>query len=76
LKRSSNLSGDVATHRIVIEDGAVFKGSIDIKEHRDAKPDVRKPVTSSPAVTHPGAVNSSATLSASPGVQASFLEPK
>jgi cytoskeletal protein CcmA (bactofilin family) len=76
LKRSSTLSGDVATRRIVIEDGAVFKGSIDIKEQHDARPEVRKPVTSSAAVTHSGAVNSSTTLSASAGVQASFLEPK
>jgi cytoskeletal protein CcmA (bactofilin family) len=76
LKRSSILTGDVATHRIVIEDGAVFKGSIDIKEQRDARTEVRKPMTSSPAVTQPGTVNSSAPLSASSGVQASFLEPK
>ncbi len=76
LKRSSTLSGDVSTHRIVIEDGAVFKGSIDIKEQRDAKPELRKPVTVAPAVTHAGSVNSGATLSTSSGVQASFLEPK
>jgi cytoskeletal protein CcmA (bactofilin family) len=76
LKRSSTLSGDVATHRIVIEDGAVFKGSIDIKEQREARTEARKPVTSTPAVTHSGVANSSPTLSASPGVQASFLEPK
>jgi cytoskeletal protein CcmA (bactofilin family) len=76
LKRSAVLSGDVATHRIVIEDGAVFKGSIDIREQREAKTEARKPVTASPAVTHSGPVNANATLSASPGVQASFLEPK
>lgn len=76
LKRSANLSGDVATNRIVIEDGAVFKGSIDIREQRESKPE-RKPVTSAPAVNHSsGPVNSSPTLSASSGVQASFLEPK
>jgi cytoskeletal protein CcmA (bactofilin family) len=35
LKRSSTLMGDVSTQRIVIEDGAFFKGAIDIpKETR------------------------------------------
>jgi len=32
LKRSSVLVGDISTQRIVIEDGAYFKGAIDIKK--------------------------------------------
>src|SRR3954452_13435309 len=32
LKRSAVLTGDIATQRIVIEDGAFFKGAIDIKK--------------------------------------------
>lgn len=76
LKRSSTLYGDVSTHRIVVEDGAVFKGSIDIKEHHEAKTEVRKPAATAPAVSHSGVANSSPTLSASAGVQASFLESK
>ena len=36
LKRSAVLTGDIATQRIVIEDGAFFKGSIDIK--KEGKP--------------------------------------
>jgi cytoskeletal protein CcmA (bactofilin family) len=77
LKRSSTLCGDVSTHRIVIEDGAVFKGSIDIKEQREAKTEVRKPAITAPAaVTQSAVVNSTPTLSASSGLQASFLEPK
>jgi cytoskeletal protein CcmA (bactofilin family) len=36
LKRSAVLMGDIATQRIVIEDGAYFKGAIDIK--KEAKP--------------------------------------
>jgi cytoskeletal protein CcmA (bactofilin family) len=77
LKRSSTLCGDVSTHRIVVEDGAVFKGSIDIKEQREAKTEVRKPAITAPAaVTQSAVVNSTPTLSASSGLQASFLEPK
>jgi cytoskeletal protein CcmA (bactofilin family) len=40
LKRSCTLIGDVSTKRIVIEDGAFFKGAIDI--HKDGKPELRK----------------------------------
>lgn len=77
LKRSSHLAGDVATHRIVIEDGAVFKGSIDIKEQREARTEARKPAaTATVSSSTPVAVNGGTTLSASPAGQASFLETK
>jgi cytoskeletal protein CcmA (bactofilin family) len=76
LKRASTLCGDVITHRIVIEDGAVFKGSIDIKEQRETKTEVRKPAVTPPAVTQSAVVNSAPALNAGSGVQASFLEPK
>lgn len=39
LKRSAVLVGDIATQRIVIEDGAFFKGAIDIK--KENKPVVK-----------------------------------
>jgi len=38
LKRSAVLTGDIATQRIVIEDGAFFKGAIDIKKEGKAEP--------------------------------------
>jgi cytoskeletal protein CcmA (bactofilin family) len=41
LKRSAVQMGDISTQRIVIEDGAFFKGAIDIR--KDAKPQA-KPV--------------------------------
>ena len=40
LKRSAVLVGDIATQRIVIEDGAYFKGAIDIR--KETKPVVAK----------------------------------
>jgi cytoskeletal protein CcmA (bactofilin family) len=36
LKRSAVLVGDISTQRIIIEDGAYFKGAIDIK--KESKP--------------------------------------
>lgn len=77
LKRSCSLSGDVSTQRIVIEDGAFFKGAIDIKEAKESKSDSRKPVAS---VTVSGssasAVSNGPSLSAGPASQGSFLDPK
>ncbi len=40
LKRSCTLIGDISTKRIVIEDGAFFKGAIDIQ--KEGKPELRK----------------------------------
>jgi len=74
LKRSSSLTGDVLTQRIVIEDGAFFKGAIDIqKEQKDSKAEARK------GMTVAAAASSSSTaplLTSAPGTQASFLEAK
>jgi len=68
----------VSTQRIVIEDGAFFKGAIDIKEGKEAKPEVRKPVVSSGMGSSSGSSLGSGvtTYSASASGQGSFLEPK
>lgn len=76
LKRACSLTGDVNTQRIVIEDGAFFKGAIDIKEHRDSKSELRKPMATASMGSSSSSAHSSPTLSASTGTQGSFLEPK
>lgn len=38
LKKTAVLVGDVATQRIIIEDGAFFKGSIDIQKEQKQEP--------------------------------------
>ena len=43
LKRSAVLVGDISTQRIVIEDGAFFKGAIDIKKDAKAAAKVEPP---------------------------------
>ena len=74
LRKSCTLIGDVSTHRIAIEDGAFFKGAIDIKE---AKQETRKPLASAASAGTGSSVSSSATsYSAAPGTQGSFLENK
>jgi cytoskeletal protein CcmA (bactofilin family) len=80
LKRSCSLIGDVATQRIVIEDGAFFKGAIDIKEQREpqeSRTEPRKSMAVAPSVGgNSNLVSSAPSLSANSGSQGSFLEPK
>jgi cytoskeletal protein CcmA (bactofilin family) len=72
LRKTASLSGDISTARISIEDGAFFKGTIDIQKPEpaprivDSKPQVAAPVVHSPATS---------TL-AQPSAQGSLLEPK
>jgi cytoskeletal protein CcmA (bactofilin family) len=53
IRKDAKLVGDIKTARIVIEDGAYFKGSIDIvrPESKPAAAPAPKPVTTAPAVT-------------------------
>jgi cytoskeletal protein CcmA (bactofilin family) len=79
LKKSCTLIGDVATQRIVIEDGAYFKGAIDIKESKEPKAEVRKPIMSAPSVgsgSGSSLGSGTTTYSASASGQGSFLEQK
>lgn len=79
LKKSCTLIGDVATQRIVIEDGAYFKGAIDIKDGKETKTEVRKPVAAAVSVGLDSSSSLSSgtpTYSASASRQGSFLEAK
>ncbi len=77
LKKACTLVGDVSTQRIVIEDGAYFKGSIDIKENKDSRSEARKPIPmAASAGSGMGGTSSGTTYNASSGLQSSFTEPK
>ncbi len=78
LRKSSTLIGDISTERIVIEDGAFFKGAIDIKE-KEAKSEARKPMVSAAAAgasASSGSASGVTSYSAAPGTQSSFLDNK
>jgi cytoskeletal protein CcmA (bactofilin family) len=75
LKKSCTLIGDVSTSRIVIEDGAFFKGAIDIKEDREHKTEARKASVSAGASSS-SSFGSQTAYSASSGSQGSFSEHK
>ena len=75
LKKSAVVAGDISTQRVVIEDGAFFKGSIDIqRETAKAEAPRREPAmaaavggSSSAGVATPSPVAASAS---------SFMDPK
>jgi cytoskeletal protein CcmA (bactofilin family) len=71
IRKDAKLVGDITTSRISIEDGALFKGSIDIKK---AEPKAAAPAPSpSPAAARPAepftAVASGAAVGGAPGVK-------
>ena len=54
ISKTGSLQGDVVTSRIVIEDGAIFKGSIDIVKPGEATSQAKRPA---PAAVSAGANN-------------------
>lgn len=75
LKKSCTLVGDVSTMRIVIEDGAFFKGAIDIKQDRENRSEARKPAAAA-ASAGSGSGMGGMTYNASASSQGSFTDPK
>jgi cytoskeletal protein CcmA (bactofilin family) len=75
LKKSCTLTGDVSTARIVIEDGAFFRGAIDIKEDREHRVEPRKAAASAGSSSS-SSFSSPTTYSAGAGSQGSFSDPK
>ncbi len=69
LRKSASLKGDIATARIAIDDGAYFKGAIDIQ--KTEAPKVEPKTQAMAAVSSP-----SVPPSSQPSSQPSLLEPK
>lgn len=55
IRKEAKLVGDIKTSRIVIEDGAYFKGNIDIVRPEPARVAAPRPVASAPAPAAPQA---------------------
>lgn len=71
LRKSASLSGDIATARISIEDGAFFKGGIDIQRPESGKQET-KPQASAAAAPVVGSASAAPPVNA----QGSLLESK
>lgn len=68
IRKEARLVGDIRTTRIVIEDGAFFKGSIDIAKPEPPKPAPARPaVAPQPTAPVPAAAPSQQTLGAAAG---------
>ena len=78
LKKSCVLTGDITTQRVMIEDGAFFKGSIDLQ--KEAKPEPRKAVAAAAGASggSSSSISSSSSSASAPAItpQASLLEQK
>jgi len=62
LRKSASLSGNISTARISIEDGAFFKGGIDIQKPEPAPKVEPKPQASAASVGVPAAVSAQGSL--------------
>src|SRR5436309_1389287 len=55
IRSQGSLTGDVITHRISVEDGAILKGSVQVRaveqKHDKSQPQKQAPAESKPAVT-------------------------
>jgi cytoskeletal protein CcmA (bactofilin family) len=72
LRKTASLAGDIATARISIDDGAFFKGGIDIQKPEPASKTEVKPQASAASAPVSAPVSTSAPVSS----QGSLLEPK
>ena len=74
LKKSAVLVGDISTQRIIVEDGAFFKGAVDIQ--KDSKLEPKREMAMAAAASF-SPTSSSSTSSGSPGSsQPSLVEKK
>jgi cytoskeletal protein CcmA (bactofilin family) len=73
LRKSASLTGDISTARVAIEDGAYFKGTIDIQKAEPARAETKPAATAAPpaAPVAPGP-----TPAPSPLSQGSLIETK
>jgi cytoskeletal protein CcmA (bactofilin family) len=80
LRKTASLAGDISTARISIDDGAFFKGGIDIQkpEPASSKTEVKPQVSAAaaPAPTPAAPATPTAPVTAPVTAQGSLLEPK
>ena len=72
LKKSAVLVGDISTQRIIVEDGAFFKGAVDIQ--KDAKAEPKREMAMAAAASFSS--TSSSSTGSSTSAQPSFAEKK
>ncbi|MBZ5630387.1 MAG: polymer-forming cytoskeletal protein [Acidobacteriia bacterium] len=79
LKKSAIQVGNIVTQRVIVEDGAYFKGSIDIQreEKAEAKPAAKPAAAAAATASVSSSLSSTSSTAASAApAQPSLLEPK
>jgi cytoskeletal protein CcmA (bactofilin family) len=76
LKKSALLNGDIFTQRIIIEDGAFFKGAIDIQKAAESKSDAKPAAKSDVKPTANSATATASATQHSIPQTGSLLDPK
>lgn len=71
IRKTGSLEGDLATARIIIEDGAVFRGSIDILQPGRAEPDHKAAAKASAPAKEPAPAAAPAPQAASSSAKGS-----
>jgi cytoskeletal protein CcmA (bactofilin family) len=59
LRKSASLTGDITTARIAIDDGAYFKGTIDIQKSEPARPETKPQMMAAAAPVTPASAQGS-----------------
>ena len=77
LKKSAVLVGDISTQRIIVEDGAFFKGAVDIQKEA-AKPETKREMAMAAAASFSPSPSTSSSSSTGSGTssQPSLVEKK
>ncbi len=76
LKKSAVLVGDITTQRIIVEDGAFFKGAVDIQKE-SGKPETKREMAMAAAASFsPTTSSSSSSSGAGSSSQPSLVEKK
>lgn len=74
LKKSAVLVGDISTQRIIVEDGAFFKGAVDIQ--KDAKAEPKREMAMAAAASFSPTGSSSTSTGSAGSSQPSLVEKK
>lgn len=61
LKKSAVLVGDISTQRIIVEDGAFFKGAVDIQKAEGSKSEPKREMAMAAAASFSSSSSSSST---------------
>jgi len=76
LKKSAVLVGDISTQRIIVEEGAFFKGAVDVQKETTTKAESKREMAMAASASFSSPSSSSGSASSTATPQSSLLEKK